>query len=50
MRLASNATATGARSVHEAAPDAVPLDTTGLGLDEVVAQVVLLATEAKELR
>ncbi len=42
--------ATGDRSVHEPAPDAVPLDTTGLSLDEVVAQVVMLATEAKELR
>jgi cytidylate kinase len=40
----------GARSVREPAPDAVPLDTTGLSLDEVVAQVVTLATEAKELR
>ncbi len=34
--------ATGARSVHEPAPDAVPLDTTGLTLDEVVAQIVTL--------
>jgi cytidylate kinase len=42
--------ATGARSVHEPAPDAVPIDTTGLSLDEVVAQVVTLAVEAKELR
>jgi len=42
--------ATGARSVHRAAPDATPIDTTGLSLDEVVGQVVLLATEAKELR
>ena len=36
-----------ARSVHEPAPDAVPVDTTGLTLDEVVAQVVTLATEAR---
>jgi cytidylate kinase len=42
--------ASGARSIHEPAPDAVPLDTTGLSLDEVVAQVVLLAVEARELR
>jgi CMP/dCMP kinase len=42
--------ATGARSVHEPAPDAVPIDTTGLSLDEVVAQVVTLAVEARELR
>ena len=39
--------ATEARSVHEPAPDAVPVDTTGLTLDEVVAQVVTLATEAR---
>jgi cytidylate kinase len=42
--------ASGARSVHEPAPDAVPLDTTGLSLDEVVDQVVALVIEAKELR
>jgi cytidylate kinase len=35
------------RSVHEPAPDAVPVDTTGLTLDEVVAQVVTLAVEAR---
>lgn len=37
--------ATGARTVHEPAPDAVPIDTTGLSLDEVVGQVVMLAAE-----
>jgi cytidylate kinase len=42
--------ATAARTVHEPAPDAVPIDTTGLTLDEVVAQVVTLAFEARELR
>jgi cytidylate kinase len=42
--------ATGARSVHEPAPDAVPIDTTGLSLDEVVGQIVMLAVEAQELR
>jgi cytidylate kinase len=42
--------ATGPRSVHEPAPDAIPIDTTGQSLDEVVAQVVMLAFEAKELR
>jgi CMP/dCMP kinase len=31
------------------APDAVPVDTTGLSLDEVVEQIVTLAVEAKEL-
>jgi cytidylate kinase len=31
------------------APDAVPVDTTGLTLDEVVEQIVTLAVEAKEL-
>jgi cytidylate kinase len=35
------------RSVHEPAPDATPVDTTGLSLDEVVDQVVTLAVEAK---
>src|SRR5918995_2114766 len=39
--------ATEARSVHEPAPDAVPVDTTGLALDEVVARVVTLAAEAR---
>jgi cytidylate kinase len=42
--------ATGARTVHEPAPDAVPIDTTGLSLEEVVAQIVTLAVEAQELR
>ncbi|MEO8687867.1 MAG: (d)CMP kinase [Solirubrobacteraceae bacterium] len=32
------------------APDAVPVDTTGLSLDEVVEQIVTLAFEAKALR
>jgi cytidylate kinase len=41
--------ASGDRSVHAPAPDAVPVDTTGLTLDEVVAQVVTLAVEAREL-
>jgi cytidylate kinase len=36
-----------ARSVHAPAPDAVPVDTTGLTIDEVVAQVVLLVVEAR---
>jgi cytidylate kinase len=31
------------------APDAVPVDTTGLTFDEVVDQIVTLAVEAKEL-
>jgi cytidylate kinase len=35
--------------VHEPAPDAVPVDTTGLTLEQVVAQVVTLAVEAREL-
>jgi cytidylate kinase len=42
--------ATGDRTVHEPAPDATPIDTTGLSLEEVVAQVVTLAVEAQELR
>jgi CMP/dCMP kinase len=42
--------ATGARTVHGPAPDATPIDTTGLTLDQVVGQVVTLVTEARELR
>jgi CMP/dCMP kinase len=42
--------ATGARTVHGPAPDAVPIDTTGLSLEDVVGQVVTLAVEARELR
>jgi len=38
------------RTVLEPAADAVPVDTTGLDLDEVVAQIEVLATEARELR
>ena len=38
------------RTVHEPAPDAIPLDTTGLSLDAVVGQLVTLAFEARELR
>ena len=33
-----------------AAPDAVPVDTTGLSFDEVVDQIVTLAVEAKEIQ
>ncbi len=33
-----------------AAADAVPVDTTGLSLDEVVDQIVTLAVEAKEIQ
>jgi cytidylate kinase len=39
--------ASGARTVHEPAPDAIPIDTTRQTLDEVVAQVVTLAVEAR---
>jgi len=42
--------ASAARTVLEPATDAVPVDTTGLTLDEVVAQIELLVTEARELR
>jgi CMP/dCMP kinase len=38
------------RTVLEPAPDAVPVDTTGLSLDDVVAQIETLAVEAQELR
>jgi cytidylate kinase len=37
-------------SVLDPAPDAVPVDTTGLSLDDVVDQIVTLAVEAEELR
>jgi len=37
------------RSTLEPANDAVPVDTTGLTLDEVVDQIVTLAVEAKEV-
>jgi cytidylate kinase len=39
----------GDRTVLEPAPDAVPVDTTGLSVDEVVAQIATLAVEAREL-
>jgi CMP/dCMP kinase len=42
--------ASAARTVLEPAVDAVPVDTTGLSLDEVVAQIETLAVEARELR
>jgi cytidylate kinase len=38
------------RTVLEPAVDAVPVDTTGLSLDEVVEQIETLVTEARELR
>jgi cytidylate kinase len=37
------------RSTLDPASDAVPVDTTGLSLDEVVEQIVALAVEAKEV-
>jgi cytidylate kinase len=37
------------RSTLEPAPDAVPVDTTGLTIDEVVAQIATLAVEAREI-
>jgi cytidylate kinase len=41
--------ATADRSITEPAPDATPVDTTDLSLDEVVDQIVTLAVEAKEI-
>lgn len=41
--------ASGERSVTGPAPDAVPLDTTGLSLEEVVDQIVALAVEARTI-
>jgi cytidylate kinase len=38
------------RTVLEPAPDAVPVDTTGLTLEQVVEQIAALAVEARELR
>ena len=38
------------RSVLEPAPDAVPIDTTALSVDEVVDQIATLVVEAQELR
>jgi CMP/dCMP kinase len=37
------------RSILEPAPDAVPVDTTGLTLDEVVDQIATLVVEAREI-
>ena len=47
---ATSATRPPSARVLEPAADAVPVDTTGLSLDEVVAQIETLATEARELR
>jgi cytidylate kinase len=41
---------TDGRSVLEPAPDAVPIDTTALSVDDVVDQIATLVVEAKELR
>ncbi len=38
------------RTVLEPASDAVPVDTTGLALEQVVEQIEVLVTEARELR
>jgi cytidylate kinase len=38
------------RSTLQAPKDSIPVDTTGLTLDEVVEQVVTLAVEAKEIQ
>jgi CMP/dCMP kinase len=41
---------TAGRSVLEPAPDAVPIDTTTLSVDDVVDQIAMLVVEAQELR
>jgi cytidylate kinase len=41
--------ATADRSITEPAPDATPVDTTGLSLEDVIDQIVTLAVEAKEV-
>jgi CMP/dCMP kinase len=46
QRVRDERDATGPRGP---APDAVPVDTTGLSLDDVVAQIVMLAVEAREI-
>ena len=50
QRLRDERDAANPGSVLEPAADAVPVDTTGLSLEEVVEQVVTLAVEARELR
>jgi cytidylate kinase len=50
QRLRDERDSSGPRTVLAPALDAVPVDTTGLSLDVVVAQVVTLAVEAIELR
>ena len=40
---------TGERTIHEPAPGAVPVDTTGMDLDQVIEQIVTLAVEAREI-
>ena len=49
MRERDERDATGERTVLGPAADAVPVDTTGLSLDDVIDQIVTLATEAKEI-
>jgi cytidylate kinase len=38
------------RTVHRPAPDAIPLDTTAVSLEDVVDQIETLVVEARELR
>jgi cytidylate kinase len=40
---------TGGRTVLEPAPDAVPVDTTSLSVEEVVELIETLVVEAREL-
>jgi CMP/dCMP kinase len=49
LRQRDERDATADRTVLEPAPDAVPVDTTGLGIDEVVEQIATLVVEAREL-
>ncbi|MEA2291157.1 MAG: CMP/dCMP kinase [Solirubrobacteraceae bacterium] len=49
LRARDEADQTDGRTVLEPAPDAVPVDTTGLSVDEVVDQIGTLVVEAKEL-
>jgi cytidylate kinase len=50
QRVRDERDSSGPRTVLGPAPDAVPVDTTGQSLEEVVAQVVTLVVEAQEIR
>jgi CMP/dCMP kinase len=49
QRLRDERDASGPRTVLDPAPDAVPVDTTGLSLEDVVSQIVTLVVEVREI-